>query len=280
MSNVVIFHNFILTKNKGIDDNYNDKELVKSPKTSDPNLNDYINGTGVNQDVRIYGNNKSKNLNDNQEFFEIPTYNSDDMYLTYGDFNFTFQNNFTTDYIIEDHDALYPLGDFILYDFNSDYSGIEYNITAYLSGIYDNMFDGNNESWLELKSYKGVLNFTIIANFSDILSNYYSLEFNRSHILGLIPTLIYSIETIDANLTIQIKDFTQPIWNIVTEKIFINHSLGTQELQKRFINTNLNYINLSNICEIQFIFERWDTAEYKIKDDVPYISFLNREKIM
>ncbi len=265
MSNVVILHNFILTKNKGIDDYYYDKELDKNPKTSDPNLNDYINGTGVNQDVRIYGNNKSKNLNDNQEFFEIPTYNPSEMCLTYGDFNVTFQNNFTTDYIIEDNDALYPLGDFILYDFNSDYSYIEYNITAYSSGSYDYMFDANNESWLELKSYKGVLNFTIIANFSDTLSNYYSLEFNRSYILGLISTLCYSINK-DTNLTIQLKDFTQPIWNIVAENIFINNrSSVTQELQERFINTNLNYINLSNICEIRFIFERWDTTEYNIK---------------
>ncbi|HDZ16958.1 hypothetical protein LCGC14_1784190, partial [marine sediment metagenome] len=74
-----------------------DNKYTESLKISD--VGDNITGTGTNQDVRIYSSNTSVNLNDNQEYFEIPSSNSDEMYLTYGSFNFTFQNNYTTDYI-------------------------------------------------------------------------------------------------------------------------------------------------------------------------------------
>ena len=69
------------------------KGLENYPNTSDLNLSNYIVGSGDDQDVRIYVNNKSSNLNDNEEFFKTPSIPSDDMFLTYGDFNFTFQNN-------------------------------------------------------------------------------------------------------------------------------------------------------------------------------------------
>ncbi len=253
LSNVVILHNF--TKNKGIDDNYYDNELDKNPKTSDPNLNDYINGTGVNQDVRIYGNNKSKNLNDNQEFFEIPTYNSDDMYLSYGDFNFTFQNNFTTEYIIEDNDALYPLGNFILYDFNTstDYSNITFHNGTSI-GPFSRLYDNSNATANSIyaSTTLGVINFTIAANFFG--TTYSSLKFNSSHILGLISALDLKILQ-DVYLTIRLKDTADSTWKTVVNPTFVNSSLGTQRIKNRLINTNLNHIDSLESCYIQFIFE-------------------------
>ncbi|MFX1312324.1 MAG: hypothetical protein ACFFHD_06895, partial [Promethearchaeota archaeon] len=269
MSNALVFHNFIFIKNKGVDNNYSDKEIIKSPKSSNSNLYDYINGSGVNQDVRIYGNNISENLNDNQEFFEIPTYRSDDMYLTYADFNFTFQNNYTTDYIIEDNDALYSIDDFIYYNFNSNenYSNIIWNTDAYLDGEWDDLVDDDpdNDTYIELNATNNrVLNFTVIANFSDTFSKPYNLEFNRIHILGLISSLIFDISA-DANLTIKIRDFSQPEWNNVTEKIYINSSLDNQQINNRFINENLNYIDFSNSCYIQFFFEKYFPIEYSIR---------------
>jgi hypothetical protein len=121
ISNVQIFnHSNLIKENANVVD-----KLDEIPISSDVKVNDLITGSGDDQDVRIYANNKSQNLNNNQEYFEIPSLSSEDMYLSSGDFNFTFQNNFTAEYIIEDDDALYA-EDFIAFNFNeeSPYSGI------------------------------------------------------------------------------------------------------------------------------------------------------------
>ena len=259
MSNVILFHNFTFTKNKGIDNNYNDKDLDKSPKTSDPNLNDYINGTGVNQEVRIYGNNRSENLNNNQDLFEIPTYISDNMYLTYGDFNFTFQNNFTTEYIIEDNYALYPLGEFISFDYNTStsYSNITFHNGTGNPSQFNRLYDNSNATANSIYSSTttGVINFTIATNFFNTKYTPFSpdLKFNRSHILGLISTLDLQVQQ-NVNLTIRLKD-TDSAWKTVVGPIFVNSSVGNQRIKNRLINTNLKHIDSLDSCYIQFIFE-------------------------
>ncbi|MFX1597302.1 MAG: hypothetical protein ACFFBK_14690, partial [Promethearchaeota archaeon] len=101
ISNIQIINNFNILQDKNIDNEYNENLFNQIPKNSNLNLSTPFTGSGVNQDVRIYVNNKSTNLLNNEEYFEIPSITSDDMYLVEGDFNFTFQNNFTTDYVIE-----------------------------------------------------------------------------------------------------------------------------------------------------------------------------------
>ncbi|MFX1587424.1 MAG: hypothetical protein ACFFC1_04645, partial [Promethearchaeota archaeon] len=250
-----------------INNNFKEGVLDKFPLNSDLNLDDTITGSGVDQDVRIYTNNKSENLNNNEEFFEIPSIPLKDMFLTYGDLNFTFQSNFTTEYILEDNDALYPLGDFIYYDFNPDenYSNITYTPGAqYNGGDWGDLVDVNNGSFIDLSnSTNGILNFTIAANFSNMNSNPYNVAFNKTHILGLLLSLVFDINE-DANLTIKMKDIVNG-WEDVANKHFINSSLGEQEIRYRFINENLNYIDLTNTILIQFVFERSDNTPYNIE---------------
>lgn len=237
-----------------------DNKYTESLKISD--VGDNITGTGTNQDVRIYSSNTSVNLNDNQEYFEIPSSNSDEMYLTYGSFNFTFQNNYTTDYIIEDDHALYDINSFISYGFNS-YSNVTFTNGTILGGVFSDFTDGSNSSFIRVSSsLNGLLNFTVKANFTDITYlNGVNVEFNRSNILGLILSMVYRLE-FDANLTVQIKDSSLSSWTDIITGIFINSSLGIQEIRERIINENLNYTDSLNCSYVRFIFERWDTNPF------------------
>jgi hypothetical protein len=243
----------------------NENGLIELPYSSDLKINDIITSSGDNQDVRIYANNKSENLNNNQDFFEIPTYSTDDMFLTYGDLNFTFQNNFTTDYILEDDNALQtiPKSNFIAFEYNRirPYSNIILgtgtdNINP---PSLNNMFDTSNSTYLHLNATNGILNFTIKANFTDdtytspVISG--NVVFNRTKILGMIQSLLLRLN-LDANLTIQVLDYAQSTWVNITKPVLINSSLGIQNIKNRFINTNLNFINLTDVCYIRFIFER------------------------
>ncbi len=73
-----------------------------SPLSSSLNVTDFITGLSVNQTVRVYMNNKSSSINNQNGYFEIaaPTDNAN---LSSGLFEFNFGNNFTTDYIIENN---------------------------------------------------------------------------------------------------------------------------------------------------------------------------------
>ncbi|TET58526.1 MAG: hypothetical protein E3J52_08265, partial [Promethearchaeota archaeon] len=264
LSNMLIFSNFNLYQDDKINNPTNEGELDNLLLSSNTNLDKKINGSGVDQDVRIYVNNISENLNDNLEYFEIPSLPSEDMVLTYGDFNFTFQNNFTTEYIIEDDDALYA-NDFISFDFNTTYSGITFNNGTIEGGGYAELVDGDPDYYIHMNATQGVLNFTITANFTGTIHNIAikgNLKFNRTKILALISSLVFTLFD-DANLTVRIKDFSQSTWIEVVSTLPVNSSLGRQEFREHFINENLNYINLSNVCEIEFVFERYDKAPFK-----------------
>ncbi|MHA1986410.1 MAG: hypothetical protein ACW98D_07220 [Promethearchaeota archaeon] len=276
---VVIFVSLILITNVQflnhsnlIEENSNEnRELEHLPNTSDLDLDDYIVGSGDNQDVRIYVNNESDNLNDNEEFFDIPSIPSDDMFLTYGDFNFTFQNNYTTDYILEDDSAL-NAADFISFDFNENqpYSDLSYGTeTTPIGTDLDELVDSSNSSFLWLTTTGGILNFTLKANFTDeIYTNpgviNGNVEFKRQKILALFFSLLFEL-TIDANLTVRIRDYSQPVWVNLTNPIPINSSIGIQDFQKKIINENLNYIDLSDVCYLQLVFERPDLTSFEGK---------------
>ncbi|MFX1377254.1 MAG: hypothetical protein ACFFA0_15735 [Promethearchaeota archaeon] len=235
--------------------------LEEFPDNAALDVDNYIVGIGDNQDVRIYVNNKSENLNDNQNYFEIPSVTSDDMYLTYGDFNFTFQNNFTTEYILEDDDAAYA-EDFISFDYDTDLSGISYHSdTQLLDGDFGDLTDGDNFTNIYLNATLGILNFTIRADFTDTTYTTIdingNIEFNRSKILLLIYSLVCRIY-LDANLTVRLKDYTQPTWNELISSVPVYSGVGIQELSEHLINENLNYIDLTDTTFIEFVFERDD----------------------
>ncbi len=261
ITNLQILTNLNLEENN----NFEDKEIETLPLSSD--IDDTIIGVGDPQDVRIYTSNTSENTNDNQEYFEIPSLSSEEMYLTSGDFNLTFQNNYTTEYIIEDDSALYA-EDFISYQFNpsTDYSNITINIGEYDSGSFSYLTDDNLNTNYTIISDTGIINFTIDAGYTE-LSTYYNLPFNRSKILGFIASIILSANQ-DVNLTIRMYDNTHSNWVTVIDDISIDGDLNHQiirTIENRLINTNLNFIDLTDSCYIQYIFERSDLGNFVIK---------------
>ena len=266
LSNFQILNNTYKIQDDKINNIFNEHLLDDPPLSSNFDMDDSTKGSGVNQSVRIYVNNQSESLN-KEGFFEISSVPSKDMFLVNGDFNFTFQNNFTTDYIIENNDAIYA-EDFISFNYNTGYSGITFTNGSVMSGYFDYLTDNNNATYIMVNATNGVLNFTISANFTDTL--YTSgvingnIEFNRSHILSLISSLTFTLYD-DANLTVRLKDSYQSIWNDLISTLPINSSLGRQKLKEHIINENLNLIDLSNICEIQFIFERWDKTSFNAR---------------
>ncbi|MFX0036569.1 MAG: hypothetical protein ACFE9I_13135 [Candidatus Hermodarchaeota archaeon] len=267
ISNIQIINNFNILQDKNIDNEYNENLFNQIPKNSNLNLSTPFTGSGVNQDVRIYVNNKSTNLLNNEEYFEIPSITSDDMYLVEGDFNFTFQNNFTTDYVIEDDTALYP-ENFIYFNYDTAQSGITWNTThtSLVSGSFNpDLIDNSNSTYMRFNAINGVLNFTISADFTNTL---YSIPtkgnvlFNRTKILALISSLIFSLN-MDANLTVSIKDYSDSTWKELIYRRPINSGLGIQQLKEHFINENLDFINIStDKCEIRFVFERDDNQQF------------------
>ncbi len=233
--------------------------------SSNLNLSDPITGSGFNQTVRIYVNNVSNNLNDNQESFEIPSLSSEEMVLTYGNFTFNFQNNYTTDYIIEDNDALF-VNNYIAFNYSTTTSNWTLDPDTDLKeNDFSQIIDNNDETCAVLNATKGILNFTISANFTNtkaVAGASENVIFNRSNILSLISSLVISLDA-NANLTVSVYNSFQSIWVNVTSGLSFNSSLNTQELEDHIINQNLNFIDLSNITQIQFIFERDDHTPFE-----------------
>ncbi|MCK4779576.1 MAG: hypothetical protein KAT57_05285, partial [Candidatus Lokiarchaeota archaeon] len=265
LSNVLILNNFDLYQSDKINNTSKEGILDEINSSSNLNLSDTITGSGEDQNVRIYVNNVSQNLNNNHEYFEIPSLaSSEEMFLTYGNFSFSFQNNYTTDYVIEDDDVLYA-ENFISFDFDPGNSSITYHNGTVIDGDFSRLTDGDLENYIDIdSSTKGLLNFTISANFTNTeyeIEDRGFVQFNRTKILALISTLLFKLND-DANLTVRIKDFLQPTWKEVITSRSINSSLVKPELKEHFINENLNFINLSNVCDIQFIFERWYPGEF------------------
>ena len=259
ITNLQILTNLNLEENN----NFENSEIETLPLSSD--INEDIIGAGDDQDVRIYTSNTSENTNDNQEYFEIPTLSSEEMYLTSGDFNFTFQNNYTTEYIIEDDSALYA-SDFISYQFNpsTTYSGITINKGIYLGGDFDDLTDNDDLTDYEIGASSGVINFTIDAGYTGRLSTPYFLQFNRSKILGFIAKLRLSANQ-DANLTIRMYDDFHSNWVTVVEGISFEGDSTIRTIENRLINTNLNFIDSTDSVYIQYIFHRSDLGYFEIR---------------
>ncbi|NVM45004.1 MAG: hypothetical protein HWN79_08810 [Candidatus Lokiarchaeota archaeon] len=265
LANIQLFSNFNFDISNNQEQNWlNDDNNIKSSDI-DPYLTDYyITGSGVNQDVRIYAVNSSSSNINNQASFDIPSMSTTDTtYLTYGNFNFEFQNNYTTDYIMEDTDALYA-DDFIKFVYDEDTSAMSVN-----TGIeppsknFNDLVDGNLATYIQLESLGGILNFTISSNFAGTIydGSLFDLNFDRDLILGLISRFTSSLNS-SAFLTLKMLDISDSTWINVTDRMFINSSLGTQQFEDRFVNENLNYINTSDVSQIQFYLQKYDTPDF------------------
>ncbi len=263
-SNFYINNNFTTNVKEFENEKPSNKLLNDKPLSSGLNLTDHISGSGLNQTVRVYMVNASTSKN-NRNYFDIPS-PADKTYLSYGDFNFTFQNNYTTDYVIESNSSLYPQNFIENYKFNTNpiYSRVEIvpNMNKTRGSLY-NLTDSKNlkSYWKLNSSTNGLLNFTVYANFSKIAAGHY-VNFNRSKILGFLLSLSYNVSKA-ANLTVKMFDFNSLKWENVTTPKLIN-STSIQYLSERPIDENLNYINAANTTLIQFIFSRTDTVEFNV----------------
>jgi hypothetical protein len=265
LANIQMFDNFNTDINNNQEQNWLNIEENLESSYSDPYLTDYyITGSGDNQDVRIYALNSSYSNVNNQESFDIPSMSTTDTtYLSYGNFNFTFQNNFTTDYVIENTDALYA-NDFIKFIYNEDTSSMSIN-----TGIdppsknFNYLVDGNLATFIQLKSLGGILNFSISSNFASTIydGSLFNVNFNRSLILGLISKFSSSLNS-SAFLTLKMLDISDSTWINVTDRMFINYSLGTQHFEERFVNENLDYFNTSDVSQIQFYLQKYDSTDF------------------
>ncbi|MFO8018740.1 MAG: hypothetical protein R6U96_08905 [Promethearchaeia archaeon] len=230
----------------------NDDKLVSA---APDDLEGSITGQGENQTVRFYMDNNSKSY-DNSGYFEIPA-PANKMKLNKGDFNFTFQNNYTTEYELEDTNALNPSGDKIL--FTSEASNLDYTPGMNLTNVdIANITDGEDDTYFTLNSTsEGNITLEVDANFTDSESKDFS--FNRSRIIALLTQLDYNLSA-HANLTLQAKDDSG--WATIISNQEVNSSSNPQELDENWTNKNLKYINENNSATIRFIFNRSDTTEF------------------
>ena len=261
--NTWIFSDFNKNLNNNQQHDWSIDENNVQTSDADSYLTDYfISGTGDNQEVRIYALNNSFSNDNNQNSFSIPSMSTtESTYLAYGNFNFTFQNNFTTDYVIEDTNAL-EADDFIEFVYNEDTSSMKINTGENLTIIdFSNLVDGLSSN-IELNSSNGVLNFTIASNFASTTDSVPGgvVNFDRSSILGLISQYSGSISE-DVNLTLKMYDVSSASWKSVVDPFFINSSSDIL-ITNNIVNENLNYINSTNINQIQFYLNRFDTTEF------------------
>jgi hypothetical protein len=261
MSNVAFLSNVTYILNPYNEADHITEGINKTPDISNGNLNltDYITGSGVNQTVRLYMINESESY-DNLNYFNIPS-PMDKMYLAYGDFNFTFQNNYTTDHEIEGDDALHlDSVNLIKAPFNDLFSQVGFDSSLNLTIVdLNNLTDGNGvSSYFILNSTSGgIVNLTIDASFTNTFFNdnwglITNDPFDGTNVLGFNLTLLLNV-SMDANLTILMKYFYDngtTYWKNVTNSVFLNSTLGPHYIDEKIINENLNlirdsYYNLS-----------------------------------
>ena len=229
-----------------------DEDKKDSPLSSNLNVEDFITGQGVNQPIRVYMNNKSSSINNPNGYFEIAA-PEDNTNLSSGLFEFNFGNNFTTDYIIEDDNALYPDQSYYdEYSFDPGLSNLTINEgTGDPVAVYAQLTNGDWGSFENISSSGGgLVNFTISANFSGVSG------FNRKNIIAFILDFKFGLDK-DADVTIKMKDFfdTGDFREILTLPD-VNSTLSPHIINELFINENFNFINESDSCLLQFIFDR------------------------
>ena len=239
--------------------------------SSDTYLDDYyITGSGLDQQVRIFATNDSSSNINNQEYFDVPSMSSiDDTYLVSGDFNFTFQNNFTADHVMEDTYAL-NASKFIKFNMNKaeGYSNVSVQEQGQSNDLdLGTLTDGNLLTTSFIEAESGIINLTLTADFTG--SSFTNtnpdidIDFDRDLIIGFIVSLNFEISR-NATLTMMMKDITSSTWINVSKPIFLDSNLDTHNIQKKIINENLKFINITNRNEVKFHFKRSNTLNYNV----------------
>ncbi|MBD3256711.1 MAG: hypothetical protein GF383_16575, partial [Candidatus Lokiarchaeota archaeon] len=264
LSNVSMLNNSDLPLTLSDNSNSQNEEFIQNLETSNLNLTNDITGAGTNQTVKLFVENSSS-TEDKGGYFNLKGPEVDDLYLSSGDFNFNFNNNYTTDFIIEDDDALFPSSRYFEeYVFDRADSDIEFH--EGIEDPYGEISDlANNNNYWNVTSENGIVNFTIIVNFTDatyrINDPGENVPFDPDNIIGIFSRLRFRLNR-TANLTIQMKEFYgDQEWKTFYNQLNINHTLGQHTLENKFVNENLKFINRSTeVCQIRFIFNRTDTS--------------------
>ncbi len=241
-------------------DTYQDLGLSDNPYLSDK----YKSGPGDDQDVRLYVKNSSSSLN-NEDNFQIEAMSSTDTcYLSEGNFSFEFQNNYTTDYILEDTNPL-DASSFIQFPLQSSLSSVEIETGTPLSAIDINRLTGTDG--IIINDTDRVASVNISACYTGSSYNSLGLQinvgFDREEILGFLLSFVHSVSE-DAYLTIKVYDSTNSIWRNVTTQMFVNSSFGLHTLEQNVVNENLDNIDLSNTCYIQLYYYGASTTSYNV----------------
>ena len=266
LTNIQIFNNFQFEYNSDNDDLSEEFQNLKL--SDDPYLSDYyITGSGENQDVRLYAKNSSSLLN-NENNFEIEAMSTTDTcYLSEGNFTFEFQNNFTTDYILEDTDAL-DATDHIQFNLRRTYSSVELETGNPLNLInIDKITDNDNGTRIIVDSVSRIVSINVSANYTGRSYTQVPLQinvnFDREEILGFLLSLVHSVSE-DAYLTIKVFDVQNSIWRNVTDPMFMNASFGRHTIEQNIVNENLNNIDLTNTCFIQLFYYGASSTQYNV----------------
>ena len=216
------------------------------------------------QEVRAFFSNQSESLGNYGSFnISVP---ADNMKLSYGDFDFTFQNNYTTDYVIEDNSALYPSRHVQTYEFDEDHFNFTLNVGSTTDSNKAYLIDSSDGTSWTLTSSSGILNFTIEGNFTGAVDATNNWEaFNRTNILGIINFLRCQINESSASFSIRLKNYTSSTWNTVVSNVNLSTNLGIHDLDEIVINENLHYIDLNDQCHVEFIFEKNTSGEFELE---------------
>ena len=256
LTNIQIFtsFNFANTNTRiGVTDTFKDLQTSTDPYLSDK----YKTGSGDDQDVRLYVENSSSSLNNENNFQIEAMSTTDTCYLSEGNFSFEFQNNYTTDYVLEDTGPL-ETNDYIKFNLQNAYSSVNVETGTPLSSVnIADLTDNSNNTKIIIDAVSRVVSVNISANYT---GSYYTksnlqinVGFNRDKILGFLFSLVQSVSE-DAYLTIKLYDITNSMWRNVTTQMFINSSFGIHTIEQHIVNENLDYIDLGNTCSVQLYY--------------------------
>ncbi|TFG07316.1 MAG: hypothetical protein EU539_05285 [Promethearchaeota archaeon] len=229
---------------------FNEKIRQDIPHAADYNLTDDIVDDGADQDVRLYLNETSRSLGNSGGTFSI-TAPATNTYLSSAEFIFEFDNDYTTDYVVEDDSALNPSGGNYIneYDYGTTDSYITVDGGDVISGGFNNLYGSGSMKLRTGDATADPINFTICADFSGVSG------FDKDEVAAFITILNYTLNwTYGTYLTVQMKR-DESSWRTILSNI--NGTLN-RNFYEEIINENLLYINESDCALIRFIFNRTD----------------------
>jgi len=263
LTNIQIFTSFNFEDENNrteFSDIFQDLQISDDPYLSDK----YKTGSGDNQDVRLYVENSSSSLNNENNFQIEAMSTTDTCYLSEGNFTFEFQNNYTTDYILEDTHPL-DATNHIQFPLQKAYSSVEIDEGTPLSTI--NMDRLTSNDGIIIDAVSRVVSVNVSVNYTGRSYVQSSLQinvgFDREEILGFLLSLGHSVSD-DAYLTIKVYDTINSLWRNVTTQMFVNSSFGIHTLEENIINENLSNIDLSNTCYIQLYYYGASASPYNV----------------